>query len=220
MKYLPLFEQIRDHLEKQHCSVDFDRGGALTPQSIEEFRTAVPFPAPSDLLEMYAELGDGFRFEWFTSDQTFSGMLEMSSLESLADDYRSFIDQPCFSSDFDFSAVSDPEAARATIAQMRNWLLFCDHGTGDAFGLDCNTVDHQVLYYQEEWMELADGTHGLFVAGNLHDFVQAWGQWCFQDPASLCWSELFGGGRMDWQSSQFKKNFFTSLAVLPAHNNT
>lgn len=211
MAYLELFERVAEHVRRQGVKVRITRGKPLETAALERAGAMSFIPIPTSLIELYAEIGDGFEFGWSSKGKRapFANhdicKLEECAPKSLGDvnwriEWRD---------DYEFPHVKDPVLAKRTALEMQKWLPFWDIGNGDSLCLDTSVEPSPVLYNQHDWFDGGSGENGHLIAKSLLDFYSEWAQVCFQFPQSLWWPGVLNknGLGINWASDEFREPF-------------
>lgn len=211
MAYLELFERVADHVRRQGGKVRFKRGKPLSPVAIERARSQAFIPIPTQLAELYAEIGDGLEFGWSTKrGNTPFANHELSPIKDCAPTSLEDVNWLTeWNDDYGFPYTDDPELAKKTAIKMRKWLRFAGEGNGDTFCLDTAEESSPVLFNKHDWYDGGSGDNGHKMADSLLQFYSEWARVCFQVPSSLFWPSVFReqGHGINWGSPEFQEPF-------------
>ena len=211
MPYKELFEEVADFVRAKGIEVDFDCGKPLRGATVKRLRKECPVPIPMSLIDLYAELGDGFEFYWLKQGkESVCANLEFEPLEDLVD---SIVDGMSYGvewdDDYEFKGTKDPDLARQTAQRMRSWFHFHREGNGDTFCLEPEGTGASVVFNRMAWMDGGKGDNGEFMAASLEEFLGRWSRVCFQFPSSYHWPKIVLPDRLgvDWDTGEFRDDF-------------
>jgi hypothetical protein len=231
MVYLEIFDRVAKYVTDRGAFVTWRRSPHLSDSDFAEAKASCRISLPDDLLEMYAEVGDGTLFRWTLAERPDLSLIppaylfdylnqlpkndgpvggvELTTLSQLVTYVNESINWRIeWDDDYDYRFTKDPNLAKSTAKRMRKWARFHDEGNGDQFCLDGGIAPSPVVFDKHDWMDGGTGDNGHRLGDSLLAFYQDWSKVCFQGPSSLWWPAVFRPkGGVDWQSDEFDEGF-------------
>jgi len=208
MAYLELFKRVEDHLKRLDEPIRFRRGSRLRNNEISRICERSAIPIPASVVDLYAEVGNGFSFSWEARGEhapfanlEFPPLLELAAPTVYGIEWKNE-----WSETYDFHGTKNPQLAKETAIRMRKWLHLQDDGSGSTLCLDTALNPAPVLSNQHAWYNGGSGENGHVLGNSLLDFMASWSKVCFQWPR--WWPTVFKkGSGVDWASAEFREPF-------------